>query len=92
MNAANLADLLALMPNNMGLRVENGPEPDLLKLTKLFAETIQKEEWDKEKLYVVGMIMRPGASLYVMTLEHEHFVPETPANEDFIIRYLKWQE
>lgn len=46
---------------------------------------------DKSRLFVVAMMSRPGAGIFVVDLEYNHFPPGSPKNEEFQMVISKWQ-
>lgn len=39
---------------------------------------------DPSRFNIVGSYLRPGAAIFAMRLEYENYIPDTPANDDFL--------
>lgn len=49
---------------------------------------------DQKYIHYIGMISppRPGVALCLTELEHTHYPPGSPKNDNFLLRILKWSE
>jgi len=46
---------------------------------------------DKTKLFIITASCRPGARLWMVDLEYNHYVPDTPRNNDFQLYVTQWE-
>ncbi len=47
---------------------------------------------DQTNLFIVGMMQRPGVSLFAVDLEYHHFNPDTSKNDLFQLGIITWEE
>ena len=75
--------VLASPPGPM-LLTNTGPTPPT------WAEVLRHSE-DRHNLVLVALASRPGAKLFLVDLEHEHFAPGTDRNALFQLVFAGWE-
>ena len=85
------ADFFKAMPEGMGINVGKKPDGNIL-VHKVTEDELRNLADDAALFHIVFWMQRPGAQYFANYLEHIHFVPQTPENDEFEYRCYKWKE
>jgi hypothetical protein len=81
------------MPEKKGVKLdkdENGSGN--MKVSIFTDEELVAISKDESLFHIIGMWTRPWVGYYCNYLEYEHFLPETPENQEFQFRVFKWKD
>ena len=79
------------LPEGKGINV--GKMPDYNISVHVFEEDeLRRLADDSSLLHMAFWFQRPGVHYFANYLEHVHFLPDTPVNDEFEYRVYKWKE
>jgi len=84
------AELLETMPEGRGINVGKRSDANI-NIFMVNEEDLRKIADDPFLLHLIFLFQRPGVHYFANYLEHVHFIPETPANDEFEYRIYKWE-
>lgn len=90
-----LCKLLETMSNNVGLRLTGDAsetEGETYKVEKITIEHLKELGRRKDKLNIICLLLHSSVGEFCAALEHTHYKPGEPENDDFTTTYFKWND
>jgi len=86
-------EYLVNLPEGVCLRIDNdGGCEENHKVTKETFAEVHDLGKNLVMFHLIALTNRIGAEKYLAEIEHTYFPPTTPANEQFTMRWIKWNE
>jgi hypothetical protein len=86
-------DLLNTMPDGMAVRIDNDEENEENHVVtkETFAEIFELGK-NLVMFHLISLMNRVGVPEFMAEVEHTYFPPLTPTNDQFIMRWVKWND